>query len=152
MGRIERFEDIGAWQRARDLTREVYRLSNRGSFAKDFALRDQLRRAAVSIMANIAEGYERGGDREFQQFLSTAKASAAEVRSHLYVALDPQFLTEAEFIDLKSNTEQIARMISNFIRYLKQSKLRGSKFKPLDAEESTARSRKRNVSNSRDNE
>jgi four helix bundle protein len=93
MTKIERFEDIDAWKTARILTSKIYSLSAEGPLSRDFGLRDQLRRAAVSVMSNVAEGFERGGDKEFLQFLSLAKASCAEVRSHLYVALDQAYLT-----------------------------------------------------------
>ena len=88
MATFHRFEDIDAWQKARELTRAVYAASRSGSFSKDFALRDQIRRASISVMSNIAEGFERGGNKEFRQFLSTAKGSAGEVRAQRYVALD----------------------------------------------------------------
>lgn len=81
--RIDKFEDLIAWQKARELTKEVYRISKQGAFAKDFGLSGQIQRASVSIMSNIAEGFERGGRGEFHQFLSVAKASCAEVRSLL---------------------------------------------------------------------
>lgn len=88
MATIEKFEDIEAWKKARELTRDVYTASKQAAFAKDFGLKDQIRRAAVSIMSNIAEGFERGGDKEFAQFIALAKGSSAEVRAQLYVALD----------------------------------------------------------------
>lgn len=81
MSSIERFEDIEAWQKARELTRSIYAMTSHGAFSKDFALRDQIRRASVSGMSNIAEGFERGGDKEFKNFLSIAKASVGEVKS-----------------------------------------------------------------------
>ena len=84
MNKIERFEDIIAWQKARQLTQQFYGFARQGSFARDFGLRDQVQRASVSTTANIAEGFERGGDKEFIQFLSTAKGSCGEVKSHLY--------------------------------------------------------------------
>ncbi len=87
MSGFQRFEDIEAWQKARELTREVYAASNTGLFAKDYGLRDQIRRASVSIMSNIAEGFGRGGNKEFIQFLSTAKGSASEVQAQLHVEL-----------------------------------------------------------------
>jgi four helix bundle protein len=93
-GRVERFEDLVAWQKARVLTREIYASTSTPAFRHDWDLARQVRRASVSIMANIAEGFERGGRAEFQQFLSTAKASCAEVRSHLYVALDTGYIDE----------------------------------------------------------
>ena len=88
MATLKRFEDIEAWQKARELTRAVYAVSNEGPFSRDFGPRDQIRRASVSIMSNIAEGFGRGGNKEFIQFLSTAKGSASEVQAQLYVAMD----------------------------------------------------------------
>ncbi len=105
------FEDLLAWQKARILTREVYRFARRGAFARDFGLADQIRRAAASTMAKLAEGFERGRRREFHQFLSTAKASCAEVRSHLYIALDAGYLSRAEFEELKSRAEEVVRIV-----------------------------------------
>ena len=129
MARIERFEDMLSWQKARELTDQVYRLSKNGGFAKDFDLRGQMRGAFVSIMSNVAEGFERSGDREFLQFLSTAKGSCGEVRAQLYVALDQTYLTKAEFDGLYTKTVEIGRLLSGFMGYLQQSDLRGSKFK-----------------------
>jgi four helix bundle protein len=97
MGKIQKFEDSIAWQKSRELTRDIYQITREGSFAKDFGLSGQIQRASVSIMSNIAEGFERGGRREFHQFLSTAKASCAEVRSRLYVALDIGYLDQTRF-------------------------------------------------------
>ena len=94
---MERFEDIVAWQKARELTADIYRLSQQERLRRDFALRDQIVRAAISIMANIAEGFERGRLPEFHQYLSISKASCAELRSHLYVALDAGYLSTEEF-------------------------------------------------------
>lgn len=96
--RIERFEELIAWQKARVLTREIYEITRIGAFARDFGLSGQIQRAAVSIMSNIAEGFERGGRGEFHQFLSTAKASCAEVRSQLYVAFDVVILKSKSFV------------------------------------------------------
>ena len=109
--RIARFEDLIAWQKARELTREIYRISRQGAFAKDFGLAGQIQRAAVSIMSNIAEGFERGGRGEFHQFLSTAKASCAEVRSQLYIALDNSYLDPAKFDELLAQSEEVARIV-----------------------------------------
>ena len=128
MATFQRFEDIQAWQAARELTRTIYGISNVGAFAKDYALRDQIRRAAVSIMANIAEGYERDGNKEFSQFLYIAKASAGEVRSHLYVALDQQYLTPDEFGKLAEQAKLIAAMLRSLIKVLSTSTYRGAKF------------------------
>ena len=92
MAKIEKFEDIEAWQKARGLSKAVYAVTGDGTFARDFGLRDQIRRAAVSVMSNIAEGFDRGGNRELTQFLYIAKGSAAEVQAQLYVALDAGYL------------------------------------------------------------
>ena len=122
-------EDIEAWQRARALTREIYRTSNVGRFAKDFGLRDQIQRAAVSIMSNIAEGFERSGSGEFAQFLSIAKGSTGEVRSQLYVALDQEYVTQAEFERLIAGVNETARMISGLMSYLRGSSIKGVKYR-----------------------
>jgi len=97
MTRIEKFEDIEAWQRARVLCREIYKVTAQENFGRDRGLCGQIRRAAVSVMSNIAEGFERGGNKEFLNFLSVAKGSAGEVRVQLYIALDAGFLSEPEF-------------------------------------------------------
>jgi len=109
--RIERFEELIAWQKARTLSREIYEVTRRGAFARDFGLSGQIQRAAVSIMSNIAEGFERGGRGEFHQFLSTAKASCAELRSQLYVALDVSYLDQQKFHVLLKHAEEVARII-----------------------------------------
>ncbi len=129
MARIEKFEDIEAWQKARELTREIYRVTNRGDFAKDFGLRDQIRRASVSIMSNIAEGFGRGGNREFVQFLSMAKGSVSEVQAQLYVAVDVGYLTKAQFQQLYSLSQSTGNFIGGFIRYLAASEHKGAKYK-----------------------
>ncbi len=128
MANIERFEDIEAWQRARELTRVVYDVSSQGPFAKDFALRNQVRAASISVMANIAEGFDRGGNAEFKQFLSVAKGSAGEVKSHLYVALDAKFISQEQFGWLYSTADEASRLVGGFMRYLKQCDQRGHKF------------------------
>ena len=110
MAGIERFEDIIAWQKARHLTRLIYQVSDVGSWSRDFGLKDQTRRASVSIMSNIAEGFERG-PREFHQFLTVAKGSCAEVRSLQYVALDAAHLSEPDFANLIARSEEVARLI-----------------------------------------
>src|SRR6266702_7423852 len=110
MGRsIERFEDLIAWQKARGFTREIYQITQQGAFAKDFGLSGQIQRAAVSVMSNIAEGFERGGRAESHQFLSTAEASCAELRSQLYVAHDVGYLSPEDFAGLLGTAEEVAR-------------------------------------------
>ena len=108
---VQRFEDLIAWQKARLLTAAIYRITSQGAFARDFGLRDQIRRAAVSVMSNIAEGFERGKSNEFHQFLCVAKASCAEVRSQLYVALDAAYTTRDEFDELSGLASETARVI-----------------------------------------
>src|SRR6476660_1808646 len=104
--KIARFEDLIAWQKARELTVKIYLISRKGEFGKDYRLSGQIQAAAVSIMSNLAEGFERGGLGEFHQFLSTAKASCAELRSHLYVALDVGYLDEEAFRGMMQDAEE----------------------------------------------
>src|SRR5213594_3335018 len=105
--RIEKFEDFIAWQKARSLTREIYKITNLPAFSRDFGLKDQIRRSAVSIMSNIAEGFERGRASEFHQFLSIAKGSCAELRSQLYVAIDADYIPNSHFRELMSTATEI---------------------------------------------
>ncbi|MFZ4813764.1 MAG: four helix bundle protein [Phototrophicaceae bacterium] len=120
MGHIQKFEDLIAWQKARILTKAIYTATNQGAFAKDFGLRDQIQRAAVSVMSNIAEGYERDGATEFHRFLVIAKASCAEVRSQLYIALDVGYLTQREFDTLMSQATETALVIGGLLHSVKR--------------------------------
>ena len=129
MSKIHRFEDLEAWEIAREVTKEIYKVSKHDLFIRDYGLRDQICRASVSIMSNIAEGFEREGNKEFVNFLSIAKGSSGEVRSQLYVALDQNYITESEFNFIYGKTTENSRVISGLVKYLKQSELRGSKFK-----------------------
>ena len=129
MNKIERFEDIVAWQKARLLTKDIYACTKVGEFARDFGLKDQIQRASVSAMSNIAEGFERGGDNEFLQFLSTSKGSCGEVKSHLYVALDQEYVTQLSFDRLYAQTDEVSRLVGGFMAYLRNSTYRGSKYK-----------------------
>jgi four helix bundle protein len=129
MGRIEKFEDILAWQKARELTREIYSHAKIGSFAKDFGLRNQIQRASVSIMGNVAEGYDRGGDKEFIQFLSVSRGSCGEVKSHLYVALDQEYVLPPQFNRLYEQADGVGRLLAGFMNYLRRSPLQGRKFR-----------------------
>ena len=129
MPRIQKFEDLEAWKLARLLTQEIYAVNRKGDFARDFGLRDQISRAAVSIMSNLAEGFERDGDKEFINFLSIAKGSAGETRSLLYVAFDQNYISEAEFESIASRLKECSRTISGLLQYLKRSQLKGLKFK-----------------------
>ena len=109
--KIEKFEDFIAWQKARKLTRQIYKATNLPAFSRDFGLKDQIRRAAVSIMSNIAEGFERGRPTEFHQFLSIAKGSCAELRSQLYVAFDAGYVNEPQFRELMSDVTETGQVI-----------------------------------------
>ena len=129
---VKNFEDLEIWKDARALTRGIYHLTRDSKFSKDFGLRDQIRRAAVSIMSNIAEGFERGGNQEFIQFLYVAKASCGEVRSQLYVALDQSYVTSKDCDDASKSFRRLSIMISNLIDYLKTSGMKGSKFTPMN--------------------
>ena len=108
---VKRFEDLIAWQKARLLTKAIYAETKQGLFARDFGLRDQIRRAVVSIMANVAEGFEKGTSAEFHNFLRIAKGSCAEVRSQLYVAYDAEYLSEEKFAQLLAQAEEVARVL-----------------------------------------
>jgi len=129
MATFKKFEEIEAWKRARDLTKLVYDISGRGIFSKDFGLKDQIRRACVSVMSNIAEGYDRSGTGEFIQFLATAKGSAAEVRCQLYVALDQHYIDNSTFSELSSLASETGKIIGGLIIYLRGSGVRGTKYK-----------------------
>ena len=109
--KIGGFEDLLAWQKARLLTAHIYKITGQGEFARDFGLRDQIRRASVSVMSNIAEGFERGRPAEFHQFLSISKASCAELRSQLYVALDVGYIQEEQFMQLLAQAVEVGRII-----------------------------------------
>ena len=118
MGTITRFEEIEAWQSARQLSRLVYLLTKDGAFSHDFGLRDQIRRAAVSIMSNIAEGFESRTQALFIDLLGRAKGSAGEVRAQAYVALDAEHITQAQFPQVLELAEKCSRQISRFMSYL----------------------------------
>jgi len=109
--KIEKFEDLIAWQKARKLTRQIYKATDQGKFARDYGLKDQIRRAAVSSMSNMAEGFERGGLVEFQRFLGIAKGSCAELRTQLYVALDVGYLDTNSFDSLMAQAVEVSKII-----------------------------------------
>ena len=111
MRKTEKFEDLIAWQKARDLTKAIYQVTKSHPFIKDFGLCSQIQRSAVSVMSNIAEGFDRAGRAEFHQFLVIAKGSVAEVRSQLYVALDAKYISEKQFNQLKLLSEETARIV-----------------------------------------
>ncbi len=129
MARLERFEDLEAWKTARELTNSIYQTTASGDFARDFGLRDQIRRASVSVLSNIAEGFERDGNKEFLQFLSLAKGSCGEVRAQLYIALDQRYIKEEQFQELLEKTIKVSRLLAGLIKYLQTSDMRGHKYK-----------------------
>jgi four helix bundle protein len=118
--KIERFEDIKAWQEARILVKMVYGATSNGSFNKDYRLRDQIQASAVSSMSNIAEGFDSQSDAEFIRFLSYARRSASETQSHLYVAVDCDYLTQEKFDEVYQKAVLVKNIIGGFIRYLKK--------------------------------
>lgn len=118
MATVRQFEDLKVWQDARQLVGAVYSASKQRAFNSDFGLRDQIRRAAVSTMSNIAEGFERGSRKEFIQSLNIAKGSNGEVRSQLYVALDQKYVSESEFSLLRDSAVLLSKKLSSFTRYL----------------------------------
>lgn len=117
--RIERFEDIEAWKEARNLNKMMYHVSTRGPFKRDLALATQIQRAAISVMANIAEGFDRQSNREFVQYLYIASSSASEIQSHLYAALDLGYVKGEEFETLYEQAQTVKKLINGFIAYLK---------------------------------
>ncbi|HOK76014.1 MAG TPA: four helix bundle protein [Bacteroidales bacterium] len=126
--KVVRFEDLEIWQLARELCRYVFVVTSQELFCNDFRFRDQMRAAAGSAMDAIPEGFERGGNKEFIQFLFISKSSCAEVRSQAYRALDQKYITEDQFNELLKRTEILSRKTANLIKSLKNSGFKGSKF------------------------
>lgn len=122
MATIKRFEDIRGWQSARKLTNLVYKMTSQGNFSKDFGLRDQIRRAAISVMSNIAEGFDAGSDAEFVRFLGYSRRSASEIQSQLYTALDQQYITQDLFDKTYQQAEIAKKQINALISYLHKSR------------------------------
>jgi four helix bundle protein len=119
MAKLHSFEEIISWQKARELNAEIYRVTNNNeAFNKDYGLRDQMRRASISISSNIAEGFERETKKEFIRFLYIAKASAGEFRSQLYLASDLGYISNSEFYSLNEKVNEISKLLSGFIKYL----------------------------------
>ena len=124
-----KFEDIDVWQKAREVAKDKYLLTSKEIFKNDYSLRNQMRKTAGSIMDNIAEGFDRGGNQEFIQFLSISRGSAGELKSQIYRAFDYKFISEKEFSDYIENVEAISKMISGLINYLNKKTYRGIKYK-----------------------
>jgi four helix bundle protein len=121
MTTLTRFEDINAWKRARNLVKQVYLFSKTAPFSRDFSLRDQIRRCSVSVMANIAEGFGRRSKKEFANYLNIAHGSAAELQSHLYLALDLDYIDQVNFDQLYLECDEISKMILGFQNYLRRN-------------------------------
>ena len=128
MATIKTFEDLEVWQKARVLANEIWNRTLNNSFLNFFSLRDQINRSSGSIMDNIAEGFERGGNKEFIQFLSYSKGSCGEVRSQLYRAKDRNHINEAEFNTLVVQATEVGKQIGGFMNYLSQSEIKGTKY------------------------
>lgn len=128
MATIRSFEEIEVWKRARVFAQKIYSYTSQGTFAKDYSLKDQINAASGSIMDNIAEGYGRGGNKEFITFLAYVRGSADECRSQLYRGFDRRHITEEIFTELIMEASEISKMVSGFINYLQNSDFRGSKF------------------------
>ena len=125
---VKNFEDLEIWKSARRLAQEIYQLTADSKFSKDYRFRDQIRSAVISIMSNIAEGFERGGNQEFMQFLYIAKGSCGEVRSQIYVAVDQNYVPQKTCEELTQAFKRLSIMISNLIDYLKDSGMKGPKY------------------------
>jgi four helix bundle protein len=121
MAKFNSFEEIIAWQKARALNSELYLITDQGDFSKDYGLRDQIRRASISITSNIAEGFERETTKEFIRFLYIAKASSGEFRSQLYLAIDLKYISNNEFERLNFKVNEVSKLISGLIKYLKST-------------------------------
>lgn len=129
MATITKFEDISAWEKSRKLSKEIYSIINKNKEFNNNTLTWHIMKTAGSIMDNIAEGYERGGTKEFIQFLAIAKGSSAEIRSQLYRAYDQEFISASELAELNTSATEISKMIYGLIKYLKSSDNKGYKFK-----------------------
>jgi four helix bundle protein len=129
MATFKRFEDIGAWVKARELAKKIYELCQDGPIKRDFELVSQMRKSSGSVMDNIAEGFGRGGNNEFIQFLAISNGSLSELKSQLYRTKDVKYINEATFNDLYQKSDEITKMINGLMEYLKKTDIRGTKFK-----------------------
>jgi len=129
MATFKKFEDIEVWQKSKLLSKQVISITKYPNFRDDPDLKRQLKKSAGSIMDNIAEGFERGGKKEFHQFLSISKGSAGEIRSQFYRSLDQEFITQKQFTELYNLAEEIGKMLEGLMSYLRGSELRGTKYK-----------------------
>ncbi len=122
MATIEKFEDIIAWKKGMELCDLIYAVTNKGKFSKDFGLKDQIRRASVSIVSNIAEGFEREGNNQFIYFLTIAKGSAGELRAQIYIAKNQEYITLEEFELINAKVLEVSKTLSGFVSYLRSTK------------------------------
>jgi len=143
--KIVRFEEIEGWKAGRVLCRMVYQMSGHGRFKDDFGLRDQMRRAAISIVSNIAEGFESGSNSEFRRFLRYARRSAAEVKSQAYVALDESYIGKDQFDSLAAQSDKVGMLINGFLRFL-SSRARQKPSKPIENEPRNGQTNRRATS------
>lgn len=132
MATVNKFEDLEIWQLARALNKEIWLLTVREELKKMLFLNDQLRRASLSVMNNISEGFDRDGNKEFVQFLSIAKGSTGEIKNMLYALMDVELINQTEFDTLSAHTELIRNKITKLMVYLKNSDFKGKKFKPIE--------------------
>ena len=130
MSTYQRFTEMEIWKESKSLVKKVYTTTTIGPFSRDWALKDQIRRASISIPCNIAEGFERGGNKEFIQYLSYAKGSAGEVFTQLHIAFDLGYLHKEDFIRLEQQVTRISYMLGGFMKYLKRSGQKGTKYSP----------------------
>ncbi|HBI17184.1 MAG: S23 ribosomal protein [Candidatus Moranbacteria bacterium GW2011_GWF2_34_56] len=121
--KIQKFEELNIWKLSLTITKNIYDLTARGNFSKDYGLRDQIRRAVVSISSNIVEGFEKNNNNEFVRFLKIAKGSSGEVRNQLYIALAINYINQEEFNNINNKLEDVANQIGGFIVYLQKKKL-----------------------------
>lgn len=129
MANFESFEDIVSWQKAIDVAQEIYSFTNKEVFSKDFALKDQIRKSAISIPSNIAEGFGRGGNKEFIQFLYIAKGSLFELKTQILLACKLKYIEQNEYKSIDGELDEISKLISGLLNYLNSSELKGTKFK-----------------------
>jgi four helix bundle protein len=135
MANWKTFEEILAWQKARELCKKIYEITRKTEFSKDWELKNQIRASSGSIMDNIAEGFERNGNKEFIYFLGISKGSTGEVRSQAYRAIDASYISQIEFDEISIATIEIGKMLSGLISYLKNTETKGFKFEKMEEEE-----------------